>query len=68
MAPPPPPLPPEDARAAPPLPHHLQNAVHRALSDLQAQSLLYPQQCAAAEAQGETAREEAERWVSGCES
>lgn len=32
------------------LPPHLQHAVHRALSDLQASRLLYPQQCSAAEA------------------
>ena len=49
------------AAPPPPLPPHLQHAVHKALSDLQAQRLLYPQQCAAAEAQGAGAREEAER-------
>lgn len=45
------------------LPPHLQHAVHRALSDLQASRLLYPQQCAAAEAAIGDERPTAERWV-----
>jgi hypothetical protein len=49
--------------AQPLLPVHLQAAVHRALSDLQAQRLLYPQQCAAAEELGCCDREQAERWA-----
>lgn len=59
-APLPPPAHPSGSPAAP-LPPHLQHAVHKALSDLQAQSLLYPQQCAAAERQSEGAHEEVER-------
>ena len=42
------------------LPPYLQHAVHRALSDLQAARLIYPQQCAQAEAAGCDARQEAE--------
>lgn len=53
-------MPPPGAPAAP-LPPHLQHAVHTALSSLQAQRLLYPQACAAAVQEGESAREEAER-------
>lgn len=53
--------------AAPPLPlpPHLEHAVHQALSDLQASRLLYPQRCAAAEQQGGSERQEAERWAAG---
>ena len=57
-APAPPPL-----QLPAPLPGHLQHAVHKALGDLQAMRLLYPQQCAAAERQGASLREDAERWV-----
>ena len=60
MAPAPPPLQPPAQ-----LPGQLQHAVHTALGDLQAMRLLYPQQCAAAERQGESLRDEAERWVGG---
>lgn len=56
MAPAPPQLP-------APLPGHLQHAVHKALGDLQAMRLLYPQQCTAAEREGESLQGEAERWV-----
>lgn len=45
------------------LPSHLQHAVYMALSDLQASRLLYPQQCAAAEAAVGDERPAAERWV-----
>ncbi|PRW33964.1 hypothetical protein C2E21_7199 [Chlorella sorokiniana] len=57
--------PPAAATAQPPplLPLHLQHAVHQALTDLQAQRLLYPQQCAAAEAEGASARQEAQQRV-----
>lgn len=54
------------SRSAQPLPAHLQNEVHRALSDLQAQRLLYPQQCAAAEAQGQGARQDAKWCAPSC--
>lgn len=54
-------LPAAAARPPPPLPPHLQHAVHQALTDLQAQRLLYPQQCAAAEAEGASARQEAQQ-------
>ncbi|KAL4425211.1 hypothetical protein ABPG75_009227 [Micractinium tetrahymenae] len=45
------------------LPPLLQHAVHRALTDLQAARLLYPQRCAAAEAACGDERPEAERRV-----
>ncbi len=52
---------PATARPPLPLPPDLQHAVHKALSDLQGQRLLYPQQCAAAEAEGASVRQEAEQ-------
>jgi hypothetical protein len=58
------PAPPPQPMAAP-LPGHLQHAAHKALSDLQAMRLLYPQQCKEAERQGDSARDDAERWVGG---
>lgn len=49
------------AAARPPLPPHLQHTVHWALTALQAQRLLYPRQCAAAEVEVASARREAQQ-------